>query len=182
MDLNRTQGPNPFDYLPARPEFGLNSLAVGDGDELPREHRFNAKELGGDNTSPDLSWSSYPSDTKGFALTCFDPDAPSVSGFWHWVVVDLDRHTTSLEAGAGSVSEDKLPGEAFHVRNDAGTFGYMGAAPPKGDAFAHRYIFTVYALDTDDLGVTPDFSATRASLMIARHTLGRAHLTARFGY
>lgn len=182
MDLDRKQGPNPFDFQPTRPEFALNSIAFGEGDKLPVGQRFNAKEIGGQNCSPDLSWSSYPANTKGFALTCFDPDAPSVSGFWHWVVVDLDKHTTSLETGAGSVSEDKLPGEAFHVRNDAGTFGYMGAAPPKGDSFDHRYIFTVYALDTADLGVTPDFSPTRASLMIVRHTIARAFLTGRFSY
>ncbi len=182
MDLTRTQSPNPFDFLPPRPEFGVHSMAFGNGEELPVAQRFNAKEVGGENVSPDLSWSSFPSETKGFALTCFDPDAPTVSGFWHWIVMDLDVHTTSLEAGAGSVSEDRLPGEAFHVRNDAGTFGYMGAAPPKGDCFSHRYIFTVYALDTNDLGVTPDFSATRASSMLSRHTLARAFLTGHFGH
>lgn len=182
MDLKRKQCPDPFDFLPPRPQFALNSLAFGDGDQLPLAQRFSSKEVGGSNISPDLAWSSYPTETQGFALTCFDPDAPSVSGYWHWVVMDLDRHTSSLEAGAGSVSEDRLPGDAFHVRNDAGTFGYIGASPPRGDAFPHRYIFTVYALDTNDLGVTPDFSATRAALTICRHTLARASITARFGY
>src|SRR5690606_5727287 len=97
--------------------------------------------VGGDNVSPQLAWSGFPADTKGFVVTCFDPDAPTGSGFWHWVLVNLPATVTELPRG---VAEGDLGG-AFSVRNDYGQHGYGGAAPPAGDR-PHRYLFAVHAL------------------------------------
>lgn len=182
MDLNRQQCPNPFDYLPERPEFIVLSLAFAHGEELCKSARFDDKAIRGGNQSPDLSWSAFPRETKSFAVTCFDPDAPSVSGFWHWIVLGISNETTHLEAGAGSVKEDLLPKGAFHIRNDAGVFGYMGAAPPPKEPFAHRYFFTVYALDVDvdNIDIGKDVTATRAGSWINRHTIARAFLQGHF--
>jgi Raf kinase inhibitor-like YbhB/YbcL family protein len=165
--LDRPVAPDPYDLLPALPSFTLTSDDVTDGQPL-KDDQVNAA---GD-TSPQLSWSGAPEGTKSYVVTCYDPDAPTPSGFWHWVLVDLPADVTSLDPGAGAVGAS-LPGSAFMGRNDGGTQGFMGAAPPEGDQ-VHRYYFAVHAVGEESLGVDADASAAVVSFNLAFKALGRA--------
>lgn len=171
MNLDRPVAPNPYDLLPKLPSFTLTSPTLRDGDVMP-----DAQLADGGNTSPALEWSNFPAETKSFIVTCFDPDAPTPSGFWHWAIMDLDASVTSLEADAGK-SDLFLPDAAAHICNDAGVFAYYGAAPPKGD-HPHRYIFAVTALDTETLELdADDLTPARLSFAALDHSLARATLT-----
>ena len=169
MTLERPRAEDPYQKLPAVPAFSSRSPEVTDGDPLPS----SAVGSGG-NMSPELAWAGAPEGTKSFAVTCFDPDAPTPSGFWHWVAVDVPGDVTSLPAGAGG-NDDALPGGAFHLRNDIGHASYDGAAPPEGDV-AHRYYFVVHAVGEETLGVDADASPAVVSFNLAFKTLGRAIL------
>jgi Raf kinase inhibitor-like YbhB/YbcL family protein len=179
MRLERTRPPDPFDHLPVLPEFAVTSEDFADEDTLPMAHVYHG--AGGGNRSPQLSWSGFPAQTRSFAVTCYDPDAPTGCGWWHWLVVGLPTDITSLPAGAGDADGALLPATAVQLRNDYGTSDYGGAAPPSGDHY-HRYLFTVYALDTDDLGLSAQTSAAVASFTINAHALARGHLRATFAH
>jgi Raf kinase inhibitor-like YbhB/YbcL family protein len=168
VSLDRPQTPDPYPLLPAAGSFTLNSPDVTDQVQLRDD--FVAD---GGNTSPELSWSGFPAETKGFVVTCFDPDAPTPSGFWHWLVLGLDANTTSLPRGAGAEGGGNLPEGAFHVRNDYNQFGYLGAAPPEGDQ-VHRYFFVVHAIDVEKLDVDENVTPAVVSFNLAFHTLARA--------
>ena len=167
MRLNRPVSPDPYDLLPAVPSFIVTSHDIADGQPVKNEQ---VNEFG--DTSPQLSWSGTPEGTKSFVITCFDPDAPTVSGFWHWVLVDVPADVMALAAGAGAEGA-ALPGSAFHVRNDGGGMGYMGCAPPAGDQ-VHRYFFVVHAVGTEELGVDASASPAVVGFNLAFKTLGRA--------
>ena len=169
MSLDRPVTPDPYPLLPAVASFDVRSDDVADGQPL-KDDQVNA---GGD-TSPHLAWGDPPEGTRSFVVTCFDPDAPTVSGFWHWVAVDLPADTRELAAGAGA-SDDTLPGSAFHVRNDGGGLNFMGAAPPEGDQ-VHRYYFAVHAVGEETLGVDSSVSPAVVGFNLAFKTLGRAIL------
>lgn len=169
MSLDRPVTPDPYALLPAVPSFVVESDDVKDGQPLS-DAQVNAH---GD-TSPHLRWSGAPEGTQSFVVTCFDPDAPVVSGFWHWVAVDLPADVTEVATGAG-VGDDSLPEGAFHVRNDGGGKAFMGAAPPEGDQ-VHRYYFVVHAVSEPTLGVDADASPAVVGFNLAFKTLGRAVL------
>jgi len=126
------------------------SKDLRDGEKLPERHVFNGMGYQGDNISPHLAWDEVPAGTKSFVVTCYDPDAPTGSGWWHWIVANLPADTRVLPQGSGS-DLVALPEGAIQTRTDFGKAGYGGAAPPKGET--HRYIFTVHALDVEKIEV-----------------------------
>jgi len=166
MSLERAEAPDPYDILPSVPTFAVTSTDMTDGQ--PLDELFAHTSVGGKNLSPQLAWSGFPAETRGFVVTCFDPDAPTGSGFWHWVAVNLPASVTALARGV-----DPLPEGAFSVRNDYGETGYGGAAPPPGDR-PHRYVFAVHALDVDRLEVGADATPAYVGFNLAFHTLARA--------
>jgi Raf kinase inhibitor-like YbhB/YbcL family protein len=178
MALDRPTAPDPYLLLPPVPTFAVTSTDFVNAGPLPAVHAYDGAADGAGNASPQLSWTGYPEGTKSFVVTCFDPDAPTPSGFWHWVLVDLPAKTTSLERNAGAAGA-ALPGSAFHVRNDWSTKDYGGAYPPDGDP-AHRYFFVVHAVDVESLGVDGEASAAVVSFNLVFHTLARAQLVATF--
>jgi Raf kinase inhibitor-like YbhB/YbcL family protein len=170
---------DPYDHLPQVPGFTVTSSDVSDGEVLPMPQVSGVMGAGGEDRSPQLSWSGFPEGTKGFAVTVYDPDAPTASGFWHWIVTRIPASVTELPSGAGSRDGDGLPDGALQLRNDAGFPGYIGAAPPSGHG-PHRYFVVVHALDTDDLRVPADASPAFHGFNLFGHTLARATLVATY--
>lgn len=174
MDLNRPVAPDPYTLLPAVPSFTLTSPDVRNGDRL--DVAFTSD---GEDVSPALEWDGFPETTRSFVVSCFDPDAPTPAGYWHWTVVNLPATTTSLPRGAGGADGALLPAGAFQVRSDGGVVGWEGAGPPEGDR-PHRYIFAVHALDVAELPLDPAASATVVAFNALFSTVARATLTATY--
>ncbi len=151
--------------------FTLTSNDIADGGVLP-DAQVQAKG----NTSPHLKWSGAPEGTKSYAITCYDPDAPTGSGFWHWTAANIPADVTELATGASSRG---MPAGAVQGRTDYGDTGFGGAAPPPGHG-PHRYIFTVFAVDVDALPVTPDNSGAVFGFNLHFHTLAKATITATY--
>ena len=174
MSLQRATAPDPHDLLPEAPSFSVESDDVQDGQ--PQDAKHAHPSASGENVSPHLRWSGFPEQTKSFAVTCYDPDAPTGSGFWHWSLVNLPADTTELPSGA---SPDGLPEGAVEVRNDFGDYGYGGAAPPAGD-IPHRYVYTVFAVDVEELEISKEASPAYVGFNLTFHTLARAALRPTF--
>lgn len=167
------QPPSPYEFLPSVPSFSVASDDVADGKTLPNPHVSGIMGAGGEDVSPHLSWTGFPEGTRSFAVTCFDPDAPTASGFWHWAVCDIPASTTELPTGAGDESGSGLPSGALTLRNDAGARRYIGAAPPGGHG-PHRYMFAVHAVDVESLGIDETASPAFLGFNLFFHSIGRA--------
>jgi Raf kinase inhibitor-like YbhB/YbcL family protein len=171
--------PNPYDFLPRVPGFAVTSTDVSDGEVLPTPQVSGVMGAGGEDRSPQLSWSGFPEDTRSFAVTVYDPDAPTVSGFWHWAVANIPASVTELPSGAADEDGARLPDGAVQLRNDGGFAGFVGAAPPAGHG-PHRYFVVVHAVDTERLDVTADTTPAVLGFNLFSHTLARATLVATY--
>jgi Raf kinase inhibitor-like YbhB/YbcL family protein len=165
---------NPYEYLPKVPSFHLESETITAGNPLPLAQLSGMFGVpGGGDVSPQLAWSGFPAETRSFVVSMYDPQAPTGSGFWHWVVVDVPVLTTSLSAGAGSADAGGLPVGAFQLAGDAGVHQYVGGAPPAGSG-VHNYYITVTALDAEKSGLDANASAAYLGFAIRTHTIARA--------
>jgi Raf kinase inhibitor-like YbhB/YbcL family protein len=160
--------------------FELESDDVRQGATVREAQIYNDFGCSGGNISPSLKWKNPPLGTRSYAVTVYDPDAPTGSGWWHWVVFNLPASTTSLPPGAGAASGDKLPAGAVQSRTDFGKPGYSGPCPPQGDK-VHRYIFTVYALKTRTLDLDASTPAARVASMLNANKLGAVSITSKYG-
>jgi Raf kinase inhibitor-like YbhB/YbcL family protein len=170
---------DPFDDLPPAPGFGLTSQDLENGQRLAMPQVSGVFGAGGEDVSPQLSWQGFPEGTRSFAVTVYDPDAPTASGFWHWAVFNIPAGVTSLPAGAGNQDGAALPAGAVQLRNDAGFSGYVGAAPPAGHG-VHEYHIVVHAVDVEKLDLTADASIAMLGFTLFTSTLGRARLIGTF--
>lgn len=159
--------------------FKLSSPELKPGQMLPASYEYAGFGCAGENLSPALSWSGAPAGTQSYAISVYDPDAPTGSGWWHWMVYNIPATTTSLPRGAGSPDKPLLPAGAVQQRIDFGVNGYGGMCPPEGSP-PHRYIFTVRALKTAKLDIPADATAALAGYVINANTLAKASFTVRY--
>lgn len=171
---------DPYAQLDPVPEFTVESADLEP--DLPLKAPQYGAGAGGEDLSPQLSWSGYPEETKSFAVTVYDPDAPTGSGFWHWAVFDIPADVASLDTGAGSPGSTLLPEGAVTLPNELREPSFTGAAPPEGTG-VHRYFIVVHAVDVEHLGVDPQSTPAVLGFNLHFHTLGRAILmgTAEYG-
>jgi len=170
----------PLAACAGEPGFHVASGALRDGDTLPLAQVYKGGGCDGGNRSPALAWSGAPHGTRSYAVTMFDPDAPTGHGWWHWLAYDLPARTTSLPEDASARNGAALPVGARQARNDFGSLGYGGACPPAGDK-PHRYVITVYALPVAELAVPASASATQVDAALVRDALANTRLTLRYG-
>ena len=171
---------NPYSRLPQKPSFELRSTDVEDGEPLPPAQY--AASVGGGDTSPQLAWSAFPAETQSFAVTAYDPDAPTGAGFWHWAVFNIPASVTSLPTGAGAAGGAALPAGAVMLPNDMRAPQFAGAAPPEGTG-VHHYYLVVHAVDVPTLDIPAEATPTVLGFTLNFHTLARAMIvpTGEFG-
>lgn len=161
-------------FVASAGEFTLKSTSIAEGKHLSAEHVFQGFGCKGDNKSPNLSWANAPEETKSYAVTVYDPDAPTGSGWWHWFMFDIPANTNSLPAAA--MSGAGVPNGAIELKNDYGAIGFGGACPPPGEV--HRYKFTVHALGIEKLGIDGNVSNALAGFMVNANSIASATITA----
>jgi Raf kinase inhibitor-like YbhB/YbcL family protein len=161
-------------------KFTLTSPDIKHGAFMQNEQVFNGFGCSGRNLSPVLVWKNPPAGTKSFALTVYDPDAPTGSGWWHWVVYNIPATIASLPKGAGTPDGKLLPPGSLQVNTDFGGPGYGGPCPPVGHK-AHRYIFTIYALNVEKIDLPPNATAAMAGFFIRQNTIAKASMTGYYG-
>ncbi|MCZ9882296.1 YbhB/YbcL family Raf kinase inhibitor-like protein [Arthrobacter sp. B2a2-09] len=166
----------PYDQIAAVPAFSVTSTDVKDGEVLPTPQVSGIFGAGGSDISPQLSWSGFPAGTKSFAVTVYDPTAPTGSGFWHWAVANIPASVTELRSGAGDGEASSLPEEALQLNNDASLKRYLGAAPPAGSG-KHNYFIAVHALDVEKLDLPENATPAFLGFNLSGHTLARAVIT-----
>jgi Raf kinase inhibitor-like YbhB/YbcL family protein len=166
---------SPYEIIGVVPPFSVTSTDIADGERLARGQVSGIMGAGGDDISPQLSWTGFPPETKSFAITVYDPDAPTASGFWHWAVCNIPASITSLESGAGDGSG--LPDGALTLPNEVRLDRFIGAAPPPGHG-RHRYYVAVHALDVERIEVDPGSTPAVMCFNMFGHTLARAEIQA----
>ncbi|WP_331345054.1 YbhB/YbcL family Raf kinase inhibitor-like protein [Cellvibrio sp. UBA7661] len=157
-------------------KFVLTSTDIAAGKHMKKAQEFNGFGCTGDDLSPQLSWSGAPAGTVAYAITAYDPDAPTGSGWWHWQLVNIPADVTSLATGAGKSDQSAAPKGSQHIENDYGVTGFGGACPPQGHG-DHRYQFTVYAL-SKKLELPANTSGALTGYMINANSLGSASIEA----
>jgi len=160
--------------------FTLESAEVKLNSTIPEAQVFKGFGCDGGNVSPSLTWKNAPAGTKSFAVTVYDPDAPTGSGWWHWVVFNIPADVASLPKGVGNPASGQTPKGAVQSKTDFGKTGYGGPCPPKGDK-PHRYIFTVYALKVDKIDADENASAAMVGFMLNTNKIEKASFTATYG-
>jgi Raf kinase inhibitor-like YbhB/YbcL family protein len=171
---NHQNRPNPYQFLPKVPAFAVRSTTVRNGHPLPLAQLSGIFGVpGGKDISPQLSWSGFPAQTKSFVVSMYDPEAPTGSGFWHWIVEDIPAGTTSLPQNAGALDSTTLPAGAIQLDGDAGAARYIGGAPPAGSG-VHDYYITITALDEPVTGLGATTSGALLGFEIDSHTVARA--------
>lgn len=168
---------NPYDALPKLPTFTVTSDDISDGKPLAQPQLSGIFGAGGKDESPSLAWNRFPAETQSFAVTCFDPDAPTASGFWHWAVFNIPASVTSLPTGAGDETGSGLPQGAVTLRNDAGLHRFLGAAPPAGHG-PHRYFFVVHAVGVASLDISKDAPPALLGFNLFMQSIARATIIA----
>jgi Raf kinase inhibitor-like YbhB/YbcL family protein len=163
----------------AAPRFTLTSPQIKAGANIADAQAFNGFGCQGGNVSPELTWSNPPAGTQSFALMMYDPDAPTGSGWWHWVVYNIPASTTSLAPDSGNTKNLLLPTGAVQGRTDFGTTGYGGPCPPPGKP--HRYYLRLYALKVPKLDLPKDATAAFIGFNVRAQVLGSAELMGRYG-
>ncbi len=161
-------------------EFTVTSRDVEPGGTLKAAQVYQGYGCEGGNVSPELTWKDPPVGTKSFVVTAYDPDAPTGSGWWHWVVFDIPADVRHLASGAGNLRKGLAPAGSVQSRTDFGTEGYGGACPPQGDK-PHRYVLTVHALKVEKLGLASSASGAMVGCAVSSQVLGKATMTARYG-
>lgn len=161
----------------AAANFSLKTASFNIENPLPSAHVFNGFGCSGKNISPSLEWEGAPKGTKSFAITVYDPDAPTGSGWWHWTVVNIPSSVTKIPEGASN--NKTLPKGVIEGRTDFGSPGYGGACPPVGDK-PHRYVFTIYALKTDKIDVNSESSGAMVGFNLNANALGKASFTVKY--
>ncbi|MGK2879737.1 MAG: YbhB/YbcL family Raf kinase inhibitor-like protein [Mycobacterium sp.] len=163
----------PYDALPQLPTFTLTSESFDDGQPWGNDQVSGIMGAGGSDISPQLSWSGFPEQTRSFAVTVYDPDAPTASGFWHWAVADLPATVTDLPAGVGDGSAAGFPGDAITLTNDASIKRFIGAAPPAGHG-PHRYYVAVHAVGVEKLDLPENATPAYLGFNLFGNAIARA--------